>query len=285
MTPAFIRKKARFKVVCLNPPPTKGTLTLKGIGKLIIALIVVLLLVPPNIVGIKQSTEITPSLILPPVKIPDWIYQDQGIVERILELQDGSLVIQAMVDGDLILYKISPLGLLVWSRSFPAFDYCTGFIQTHDDGFAFTVGTYEQNNFNEDSQDTYGILIKTNDEGEIEWQKTYVYEPFSEDNSYRLAGLLQSDDEGFILIKSATRNLVIQKTDVNGTIVSSVRNTDLAAFYFLGGKIIRTIDGGYALNGLDNTKFGGGEYNGLLLKLDCNFSKQWTVNLGTFWPS
>ncbi|MFW9904774.1 MAG: hypothetical protein ACFFFH_10610 [Candidatus Thorarchaeota archaeon] len=282
MTVQSPSKNENTHFVCLKPPQT-GWIQLNRLKRPIIVFALVVVLFLPFFSPPKPSPQIAFSSTLPTVKIPDFIEQNHGSVQRILELNDGNFAIQSVIDGDLVIFMINTQGTILWQRSYPMFDYCTGFIQTHDGGLAFTVGTYEDNNFNEDSKTTYGILIKTNGEGKIQWQKTYVYEPLSEDDSYRLAGLLQLDDDGFVLVKSAGKGIVIQKTDLNGTIESSITNSDLAAFYFMGGKIIQTIDGGFALNGLDNSYIGDG-YNGLLLKLDHNFATQWSVNLGTFSP-
>ncbi|MFX0051728.1 MAG: hypothetical protein ACFE8U_10610 [Candidatus Hermodarchaeota archaeon] len=288
MTSIYEKKKVeKFTPMCQEAPPVpkKSRMPLKTIP--FFALTLILILVIPVFFWQEPNSffPVYPVYLDIQTNIPDRIDYG-GSVQEVLELDDGSLAILCGIDGDLVLFKTDNQGEIIWKHSFPAFGGCNDFIETKDNGFALILGTYEQNNINQSSTSTQGVLIKLNESGMVEWQQTYDYAPPAEDDSITLAALEQCNDRYILVLSTARHGTTLHITNSTGVIQQSIEYKELDCFYAMGGEIITTIDGGYALIGVDlteqeqTTPFP----TGLILKIDQEGKRQWTYKHENFWP-
>ena len=91
---------------CRKIPPPK-TINIHPIKTPLVVLTLTILIFIPFLY-IQDSTELSIIALDIETQVPEWIDYGGG-VQKVLELDNGELVIQTFIDGDIVIFKISKL--------------------------------------------------------------------------------------------------------------------------------------------------------------------------------
>ena len=178
-------------------------------------------------------------------------------------------------DGDFWLVKTNSSGHEQWSRTYGGEDGegASSIVATSDGGFVIAGST---DSFGAGSSDAW--LVKTDLSGNMQWNRTYGgassdgagYVIVTSDGGYAIAGTTQSYGSGW-------SDFWLVKTDSIGKM--QWNKTYGGASYDLGGSLIETSDGGYALIGY-TMSYGAGGGDFWLVKTDSAGNHLWNKTYG-----
>jgi hypothetical protein len=199
----------------------------------------------------------------------------------LIQTSDGGYAIAGFTESfgageaDVYVVKLDAKGNLQWTKTIggPYREEGTSLIQTADGGYAIAGVTIS---FGAGKADVY--VVKLDAKGNLQWTKT-IGGPKDDlgfsliqtsDGGYAIAGYTKSFGAGewdFYVVKlDAKGNLQWTKT-IGGPASD------------MGGSLIQTADGGYAIAGA-TTSFGAGLLDVYVVKLDAKGNLQWTKTIG-----
>ncbi len=200
----------------------------------------------------------------------------------IVETSDSSLVVTGSSasyggsDSDIILIKLSSLGVEQWTKTLLASDPDTAYsvIQTSDGGYALTGYSRSFAGYDEDV-----IVVKFDSSGDEVWTKI-VTTSGDQDYGYEI---IQVDDGGYTIISKSKdhggSNYDLLITKLNSSGVEQWSKTIGGSNIDYGLSIVQANDGSYAVTG-SSSSYGGTDADIIVSKLSSLGVEEWTKTIG-----
>jgi len=199
----------------------------------------------------------------------------------IRQTSDGGYVITGYTysfgagDSGLFVIKLDSSGNLSWAKTVGGTNEDRGYSiqQTSDEGYIITGETWR---FGAGNYDVF--VIKLDSSGNLSWAKTIG--GTNEDRGYSIQ---QTSDEGYIItgetwsFGAGYSDVFVIKLDSSGNL-SWARAIGGEGWDF-GRSIQQTSDGGYVITGY-TLRFGAGDYDVFVIKLDSSGNLSWAKTIG-----
>jgi len=206
-------------------------------------------------------------------------YREEGT--SLIQTADGGYAIAGVTisfgagKADVYVVKLDANGNLQWTKTIggPKDDLGFSLIQTSDGGYAIAGYT---KSFGAGEWDFY--VVKLDAKGNLQWTKT-IGGP-KDDQGF---SLIQTSDGGYVIagltesFGAGNGDVYVVKLDANGHLQWTKTIGGPASD--MGGSLIQTADGGYAIAGA-TTSFGAGLLDVYVVKLDAKGNLQWTKTIG-----